>query len=264
MNFFEFDFFIQSLLAGSIISIIAPMIGVFLVVRRYSLIADTLSHVALAGASIGLLFKTESMITAMISTVLASLGLDFLRQRKKFFGDSGLALLLFGSLAIASLLLSQTKGGAVNIMGLFFGSIATISRTDLAIVFFLGIVVSSVIIFFYRKFFIISFDEDLARVQGINVSSLNILFMALTAATISVSLRVVGVLLIGALMVIPVVTALLFQKSFRTTNIISIALSFFAVIFGLFLSFLWNVPSGGAIVLVLLFFFFVSLLWTSN
>lgn len=251
---------IRALIAGVIVGIIAPMIGNFLVVRRYSLMADTLGHVALAGVAIGLLFQTQPVIMAMVFTVLASIGIEQLRNTKKFYGESVLALFLSGSLAVAVVLISIANGFTVDLFGFLFGSITTVTVQDVYIIAIVGALVIALIAFFFRALFFVSFDDEVAQAQGVNVRGINLLLVILAAVTISLAMRIVGILLIGALMVIPVITAMQYGKSFRHSFGVSILISVFSIITGLFASYFLDLASGGTIVVITLIIFGLTLL----
>jgi zinc transport system permease protein len=260
LEIFKYDFMIRAFIAGLVIAVLAPAIGVFLVVRRYSLLADTLSHVSLVGIATGVLFHFNPVVGALIVSTLAAFGMEKLRESRKLFGESILALFLSGSLAVALVLLGLSHGLNVNIFAYLFGSITTVSQTDLYIIGVLGLVVAIIIIWLFKKFFLVSYDEELARANGLPVKVLNVTLMVLAAITVSLSMRIVGILLIGALMVIPVLTAVQFGTSFFKTSVYAIILSLAAVIAGLFASFYLNHPSGGTIVVIALIFFGSSLL----
>ncbi|MBI2410687.1 MAG: metal ABC transporter permease [Candidatus Kerfeldbacteria bacterium] len=258
LDIFQFDFMIRAFIAGGVIAICAPFIGTFLVVRRYSLMADTLAHVALAGVAVGLLTKTQPIVTAIIAAVVAAIGIERLRSTKRIFGESVLALFLSGSLAIAAVLLSLAKGFNVNLFSFLFGSIATVTPTDLSIIVTLGIVVCVLILALYKELFFVSFDEELAKANGLRVRMLNMLLVILAAVTVALAMRIVGVLLIGALMVIPVITAMQVARSFLHTMVIAVMVSLVAVYSGLFFSYYLDLASGGTIVVVALLFFIIS------
>ena len=260
LEIFQYDFMIRAFAAGLIIGILAPAIGIFLVVRRYSLLADTLSHVSLVGVAFGILFNFNPVIGAIVASSLAAFGMERLREKKKLFGESVLALFLSGSLALAIILLAVSHGFNSNIFAYLFGSISTVSDQDLLIIGLFGITVITLTVYFFKKFFLVSYEEELAKANGLPVTLLNILMMLLAAITVSLSIRVVGILLIGALMVIPVLSAVQFGKSFLRTAIYSILISLISVITGLFASFYLNLPSGGTIVVIALIFFGSSLL----
>lgn len=261
LEIFQFDFMIRAFIAGITISIVAPLIGMFLVVRRYSLMADTLAHVSLLGVAVGLLTNIPPFLTSLISSVIAAFGIERLRESKKLFGESILALFLSGSLAIAVLLISLARGFNVNLFSYLFGSISTVSIVDLYFIIGLGALVIIVIFTLYKEFFLVSLDEELALSGGLPARLINLILVILAAVSVSIAIRVVGVLLVGALMVIPVITAMQYAKSFRITMVLSVVFSFFSVIIGLFSSYYLDLASGGTIVVVALLFFIVSLLF---
>ncbi len=258
LELFQYDFMIRAFIAGIIIAIIAPLIGIFLVVRRYSLVADTLAHVSLVGVAAGLLFQLNPVLTALVTTVVASLGIEKLRSSKKLFEESVLAMFLSGSLATALILISLGRGLNANLFSFLFGSITTVTSTDIWTILGLGIFTIFLVKLLYKEFFFISFDEELAKVQGLNVSLLNTLLITLAAVTISLSMRIVGILLTSALMIIPVLTAMLWTKSFRTSLLLSEVFSLASVLIGLLSSYFLNLSTGGTIVEVTLLFFVLS------
>ncbi|OGG11561.1 metal ABC transporter permease [Candidatus Gottesmanbacteria bacterium RBG_13_45_10] len=261
LELFTYGFIIRGLEAGIIVGIIAPLIGIFLVLRRYSLIADTLSHVSLAGIAIGLLLRINPLITAMITTLSASLFIERLRATKKVYGESALSIFLSGSLAVAIILLGIAHGFSVDLFSYLFGSIVTVKQTDVLWIAFVSFIVGGVILAFYKELLYITFDEETAQVTGIPTTFMNTIFVLLAAITVTVAIPIVGILLISALMVIPVVAALQFKMSFKQTIVIAEVLSLVSVVFGIISSFYLNIPSGGAIVCIALLLFIGSLWW---
>ena len=259
MEIFQFEFMQRAFVSGMVIAVIAPGIGTFLVVRRYSLMADTLAHVSLAGVAIGMLTNANPLVAAVISTVIAALGIERLRSTKTIFGESVLALFLSGSLAISAVLLSLARGLNANLLSVLFGSIVTVSHQDVILTVALGIVVILTIFIFYHQLFTVSFDEEVARVNGMNVAFYNSLIVVLAAITVSLAIRVVGVLLIGALMVIPSIAALQWQLSFRKSLLLAMLFSVISVFVGLISSYYFDLASGGTIVLVTIALFLFSL-----
>jgi zinc transport system permease protein len=258
-NLFHYGFIVRGLEAGIIIGIIAPLIGIFLVLRRYSLIADTLSHVSLAGIAIGLILGWNPIFTALGTTVAASLGIEKLRTSKKVYGESALALFLSGSLALAVVLLSLSHGLNANLLNYLFGSIVTVTAGDVRVIAVLAAVVIVVVYMFYKELVYVTFDEDAAKVSGIPIRLVNTVLIVLAALAVSLSIPIVGVLLIAALIVIPVVTALQLKKSFKQTIIWAEIISISSVIAGIFLSFYLNLSTGGTIVLIMLAVFGIVL-----
>jgi zinc transport system permease protein len=260
LEIFQFDFMIRAFVAGIVIGLIAPTIGIFLVVRRYSLMADTLAHVSLAGVAIGLLTKLNPLLTGIAVPVLAAIFIEKLRTIKKISGESLLALFLSGSLAVAIVLLSIAKGFNANLFSFLFGSISTVVPEDLYLIVGLGVLVLITIVALYKELFSVSFDDELAEASGIPAERFNLVLTILAAVAVSLAMRIVGVLLIGALMVIPVIAAIQFERSFLQTLLLSIAFSLSSVFSGLFLSFYLDLASGGTIVVVALGIFLLSLL----
>ena len=263
-DIFQYSFVIRGLEAGIIVAIIAPAIGIFLVLRRYSLIADTLAHVSLAGIALGLLFGVNPIFTALGVTVVSSLGIERLRTTKRIYGESALALFLSGSLALATVLLSLGKGFNSSLFNYLFGSIVTVTQSDVYIISFLAIIVVTLLVLFYKELIYISFDEESAKVSGIPVRLINTVLVVLAALTITLAIPIVGVLLIAALIVIPVVTALQFRKSFAKTIVYAECISLFSVIAGIFTSFYFDFSTGGTIVLIMLLIFVIVLVTKSK
>jgi zinc transport system permease protein len=254
-NLFQYGFIVRGLEAGIIVALIAPFIGIFLVLRRYSLIADTLAHISLAGIAIGLFLGLSPILTALSTAVVASLGIDRLRTSKKVYGESALALFLSGSLALAVVILSWTHGFNTNLFDYLFGSIVTVTQEDVLIIAILALVVIFILAAFYKELVYVTFDEEAAMVSGVPIRLVNTVLIVLSALTVSLAIPIVGILLIGALIVIPVTAALQFRKNFITTIIYAEIISLFSVISGIFVSFYLNLSTGGTIVLIMLVLF---------
>lgn len=262
-DFFAYDFLTRALVGGILVAIVAPVLGIFLTVRRYSLIADTLSHASLAGVAIGVLLGWNPVASALIVAVIVAIGIERLRLSGKFSGESILALFLSGSLAFAVVAMSAAKAFNGGMLAYLFGSITTVSAQDLWIIGGLVVVTLCVVAFRYSEFFLLSFDEDIARANGLPVTMDSLLLAILTAATVAVSMRVVGILLIGALMVIPVLAATQFQRGFKETMAIAVLLSIISVLVGLGVSYAFDLATGGTIVLCLIAIFVGSTLWAA-
>ena len=258
LDIFSYGFIVRGFEAGIVVAIIAPIIGIFLVLRRYSLIADTLSHVSLAGVAIGLILKINPLITAIIASVVSSVVIERLRISKRIYGESALAIFLSGSLALAIVLISIGHGFNVDLFNYLFGSITTVRQSDVYIIAMLGLFVIAALIAFYKELVYITFDEESAKVAGIPTRFINILLIVLAALTVSLAIPIVGVLLIAALIVIPVVTALQFKNSFIKTIFIAELISIFSVIAGIITSFYLNLSPGGTIVLLTLGIFLTT------
>jgi zinc transport system permease protein len=259
-SLFHYDFVIRAFAAGIITAILAPSIGIFLVVRRYSLMADTLAHVSLVGVALGLLTGVSPVIGSLVVAAVAAVAIERLRESKKVFGESILALFLSGGLAVAVVLISLSHGFNVNLVSYLFGSITTVSASDVRVIFVAGTLIIIMIAAFYKEFFCIAFNEELAAANGLNVKLLNTLLIIIAAVTVSLSIRIVGALLIGALMIIPTVSAIQFKLSFKKTMFLGVGLSLFSVITGLFASYYFDLATGGTVVVIALLVFCLSLL----
>ncbi|MCR4312229.1 MAG: metal ABC transporter permease, partial [Candidatus Uhrbacteria bacterium] len=259
LELFSYAFLQRALLAGIIVGIIAPLLGSFLMVRRYSLIADTLAHASLAGVAIGAVLGVQPVIAAACVAALVALGIEWLRSSGRLPGDALLATFLTGSLALAVVIMSATGTYNAGLLAYLFGSITTVGVAELQMIAVIGALVVLTITLCYRRLFLLAFDEEVAQAMGLNVRLLNLGLAALTAVTVAVAMRVVGVLLIGALMVVPVLTALQFARGFRGTMLIAVVCSVIAVVSGLWFSLLFDLATGGTIVLTSVFMFMVSL-----
>lgn len=249
LEIFQYSFMVRAFIVGLAIGSIAALLGNFLVMRRYSLIADTLAHVALAGVAIGLLTGIYPLITAILVTVMASIMIEGLRSNMKISGETVLAMFIPAGLSIALVLISFANGFNVNLFGYLFGSISTVTEIDLWLILGLGAVSFATVAVFYKQLLYASFDDESAKVSGISTRIVNIILMILTAVVVSLSIRVVGALLVGALMVIPVVTATRIGRSFKQTVALSIGFAWLSVITGLFLAYYMDLPAGASIVL---------------
>ncbi len=261
LELLQYGFVVRGLIAGIIIAVIAPLIGIFLVLRRYSLIADTLSHVSFAGIAIGFLFGINPIITAIIASVLSSIAIERLRLSKKIYGESALSIFLSGSLAVAIVLISLYHGFNTNLTNYLFGSIVTVQQSDVYIIAITSVIVFALLIGLYKELIYISFDEDAATVSGIPVRLINIILIVVAALVVALSIPIIGILLISALIVIPVLTALQFRRSFQQTLMIAEIVSLCSVITGIFISFYANLSTGGTIVIIALACFTVAFLF---
>jgi zinc transport system permease protein len=255
----QYDFMQRAFLAGLMIAIVAPLIGTFMVVRRFSLMADTLAHVSLVGVATGLVTGINPVITASVTAILAAVGIEKLRSSRHVYGESVLALFLSGSLALATVIVSAGSGINANFVSYLFGSITTVTSEDLFIIAGLGIVVVSILMLFFKELFMVAFDEELSQASGMKAERYNLLLILLAALSISISMRIIGVLLIGALMVIPVITSMQIAKSFKQTLIYSVIFSLLSVMSGLTISYYFDLASGGTIVVMALIIFCICL-----
>ena len=257
----QYSFMVRALVAGLLVALTVPVMGSFLVARRYSLIADSLAHVSLAGVGAGLLLGFAPIIVAVPITVAGALLLEWLRQKRNLSGEISLAILMSGGLALAVVLANLAQGSNTDFTSYLFGSIATTTVDDLIALAIAGGVVLTIIAYNYRAFLHIAFDEDSARITGYPVTFLNYLLAAMTAVMVVLSLRIVGGLLISALLVIPVVTASRFAHSFLQTILYGVLAAGIAVIAGLVIAFYAGIAAGGAIVLSAIVLLIGAMIW---
>src|SRR5215469_15250710 len=250
-DFLQFGFMQRAFAAGAVMAVVCPLIGVFLVPRRLSLIADTLAHVALAGVAVGLLVGSSPILGALVVTVVGALGMERLRSHGRLQGDAALAVFLSGGFALAVVLISLARG----FNAVLFGSILAVSPSDVWLISGLGAVVVGTILFSYRRLFVITLHEDLARTSGVPVTALNLMLTLLTALTTVVAMRMVGVLLVSAMIVIPTLTGFGLGRSFRQATVIAIVTALTSMTAGLIAAYYLRLAAGGAVVLTALILF---------
>lgn len=245
----EYDFMVRALMGGFLVGMLAPALGVFLVLRRLALIADSLSHVALAGVAIGLLTGSFPPLAALGATSVAAGAIETVRARRMMPGDAALAVVLYSALAVAVVLISLADGFNVDLFSYLFGSILSIGVTDLWLLSALVVAVFGFVALLYPELSQVSFDTELARTSGVRVFSINLALAVLTGAAITLSMRVVGVLLVGALIVIPVMVSLRLATGLRATLALAVAVGVVSALAGLTIAYYANVAAGGAVVL---------------
>ncbi len=259
LEMFEYDFMQRAFIAGIIIAILASISGTFVVLRRYSLIGETLSHSALLGVAVGLVAEFNPLWSAVLFALFAAWLIEYLRSAFSLYSDAVLAILLSGSLASAVIIVSL--GGAFNnsLFSYLFGSILAVSSDDIVVIAVFGAISLFLLLLFSKEFYFIAYDEEVAKTSGIKVDFLNLLLVSIVAIIIALSIRVVGSLLISALMIIPTIAALQFRVGFLKTVLISLCIALLSVFSGMTLSFHFSLPSGATIVLCVLFIFILSL-----
>lgn len=274
-DFLQFEFLRNTLYTGLLIGLIAPLLGCFIVVRRLSLIADALSHVTLAGIAFGLLME-KKLATPVISpfyaglsfSVIASLLIEKLRSMFRNFQEIAIPIILSGGVGLSVIFISLANGFTTDLFSYLFGSVSAVSSEDLRVIIIISIIVLLVIGALYKQLLVLSFDEEHARVSGLHAKVIHFIFMLLTALVIAASIRIVGVLLVSALMTIPVAAAIRLAKGFKQAMILAILFGETSVIVGLFSGYYFEIPPGGTIVvvsiLILLLSFIVQKLLLAN
>lgn len=256
----QYGFIQRALISAIAISVICSIVGLFLVLKRHSLFGDALAHVAFGGISLGLFLGVYPLWTAYIVAILSAVGVNKLRESTKIPPDSSIAVLLTSGLAIGVILISISGGFTLNLFSLLFGNILLVSNDDVIMILITAAIVIPVIYILYKKLVLIIFDENQAKVSGLNVTWINTLFIILASITIIASIRLVGVLLISSLIVIPNITALMLGKGFKKTIFISCAMSVFSVVFGIVISYYSNVAPSGMIVLTMVSMFLITVI----
>jgi zinc transport system permease protein len=247
---FDRQYMQLALAAGLVVGACAPMIGAFLVQKRLSLLGDGIGHLAFAGVAAGLLSQVWPVWTALAAAVLGAVAVERLRARRRTSGDLVLALFFYGGIAAGVVLAGLGGSLDANVFSYLFGSILTVSPGDVLVVVALGMSIVGAVVLAGRAMFAVVVDEEAARVSGIPVDGINTLLAALTAVTIVAAMRVVGVLLVAALMVLPVGTGQILARSFRGSLATAVCVGTGAVVVGLAAARVWGLAPGGTIVLV--------------
>lgn len=252
----ELAFIQRALIAALILGLVAPTVGIYLVQRRLALLGDGIGHIAFAGAGLGVLLGGSPILVAVIVSVLGAVALEAVRVRMRTGGDLALALFFYGGIAIGALLFSMQKGPTVSMQTFLFGSILTVSTSELWTIAVLGALVLVVTVGLRRVLFSVSHDEDFAKVSGIPVSVVNVLLAVMAALTVSVAMRVVGLLLVSAMLVVPVAAASQLTRSFRATLAGAVGIAVAVSAFGVLGSYPLDVATGPLIVVTALVVFF--------
>ena len=250
LNFWAYDFFQNAIIVVTLIGILAPTVGIFFVIRRLSGLAAGVAHLSLLGAAIAVLLGWPLLPTTIATTLIASASLEAVRKHSKLPAEAILTLFTFTSLALAAIIFAISPAGRGSINTFLLGSIFTISATDIYTIALVTVITLVLIAINYKALLSIAFDEPAAIVAGLPVHSLNYLLMGLGAITISVSINAVGALLIGALMVIPVISALQFNKGFVSTWAIAVIIGVLSGLGGILLAGFTNLPGGPCIAII--------------
>ncbi|MEM3143904.1 MAG: metal ABC transporter permease [Candidatus Nitrosotenuis sp.] len=250
LEIFTYSFMQKGLIAGVAIAILCSMMGTFLVLRRFSLFGDALAHMAFGGISVGMLTGIYPLWTAFIVSILGALGITKLRKSTKISGDAAIAVLLVSGFGIGVLLISITGGFKVDLFSFLFGSILLISTEDTLLVVGISASVIAALAVLRKPLLHMTFDEEQAKISGLNVDKLNYVFIILASITVITSMRLVGILLISALIVLPNITSMMFGKSFRNTMLLSMSISVISVVSGIIISYYLDLAPSGTIVMI--------------
>ena len=255
---FDYEFMRLAFAAGAVVGVLAPVVGFFLVQRQLSLIGDGIGHVAFAGVALGYLIGVSPVWTALVAALAGAVAIEWLRARRTAAGDQALALVFYTGIAGGVVLISAAGALNANLFSYLFGSILTVTRPELLRIALLGLGALVLVGVLLRSLLAVSIDEEGARVSGLPVAALNGTVSFLAALTIGISMRIVGILLIAALMVLPVIAAQRIAWSLRSTMAVSVALGLASVLAGLTISYYANLPPGGTIVLTATGLFLVA------
>lgn len=254
---FKYEFLQNAFLTGAIIGLIAPLLGVYIVVRRLSLIADALSHVTLAGIAASLLLEKRFLFTGlnplylgMTFSVVGALFIEKLRTVYKHYQELAIPIILSSGIGLGVIFISLADGFNTDLYSYLFGSVSAVSRADLIIIIIISIIVIAFISLLYKELFLLSFDEEHAKASGIAVKSLHFFFIILVALVIAASMRIVGILLVSSLMTLPVAASIRMAKGFKQTILLSAIFGEVSVLGGLTISYYLNLAPGGTIVVI--------------
>ena len=270
-NVFRYPFMWQSLATGVLIGIVAPLVGTYLVHREMALIGETLAHTAFAGIAVGLLFSATTdwggslLVAALVVAILGALGVQWLAEHTDAYGDVPIAIMLTGSFAIGTLIISWGRGlTAVNIEGYLFGDVAIVTPEGAQLMTVLSVAVVAVIAYTYKQLLFITFDEQAARVARLNVSGYNALLIVMTAVVVVGAMQILGVILVAAMLVIPVAAATQLARGFRETISLSIILGQLSILGGFALAVGMSLPTGGSIVVVAIAIYLLAIAASSD
>lgn len=251
LSILQYDFMQRAFLAIMAMSLFSPVLGVFLILRRQSLMSDTLSHVSLAGVAFGLVLGISPTVSTMLVVLVAAVFLEYLRTVYKHFMEIGTAILMSTGLAISLVVMSKSGGkSSVGLEQYLFGSIVTISREQVLALFVIAVLVLIVTLLFLRPMYVLTFDEDTAFVDGLPVRAMSIAFNMLTGVAIALMIPAAGALLVSTIMVLPASIALRLGKSFKSVIFFGMLIGFLGMIVGLFVSYYAETPASASITLV--------------
>jgi len=240
----------RALISGVAIAILCSVVGLFLVLRRYSLFGDAIAHSSFGGIALGLLAGVYPLWTAYGVSIISALIITKIKDRYNISGDASIAVLLSSGIAVGLVIIGLSGGFTIDIFSFLFGSILLVSVNDTILILALTGIILIVILLLYRQILYSTFNEEQAKVSGIPVEKINYLIVFMAGITVVTSIQLVGVLLISALFVIPNVTAIMYGKGFKQTAIISISFSIFSVVIGILISYIFDITPAGTIVLL--------------
>ncbi len=261
IEFLNYGFIQRAIIAGSFIAALCSTLGIFLILRRLSLIGDGLAHVTFGSVALGLFLRTHPIYISIPIVMSLSLGILKLMERAKLHGDTAIGIVSSVSIAAGILLASIAGGFNIDLFSYLFGNILAISTGEVFISIALSIIVILIISFYYHELLSITFDEESARISGIKTKKINAVLVLSTAVTVVLAMRVVGIMLISSLLILPAATALQLATGFKNAMMISVFASIVSVISGISVSFLLNLPTGASIVIINFLFFIAAFMY---
>ncbi len=258
---FSQAFFLRPLFVGLILSVLMSTLGVLIVLRRMSFFSDAIGHAALTGIALGLLLNINPFLSALVYVLLVATAISIIKLKSNLHLDTLLGVFFSASVALGVILIQLTPGYQANLISFLFGNILTVNQFDVIITLFVAVITLITILLFGKKFIAITFDSSLAKAEGIPVATYDLIFFLLLAGTIALSIKLVGVILVTAMLIIPAASAQNIAKSLTTMFITSIVLGLLSVAIGMLASVILNSSSGPTIVLTGTIFFALSLLF---
>lgn len=248
IGLFQYQFFIRALVGGALAAVVSSWVGLFLILRKESMLVDGVAHTAFGGVALGLLIGIDPMIGALAISIVAVFGITYMKRKGLAQSDSAIAVMMAMGFSFGIIIIYLANGFNTDLFNYLFGSILAIDQGDVMVLIALALIIIGFMVFFYKEMLAVTFDEDGAKLQGIPVNKLTMVFNLLVALTIALSIKVIGIILVVALMVLPGLTALQLKRSFKTTLIASTVFGTVAAILGIMLSTLFDLPAGGVIV----------------
>jgi len=260
LNFLEYSFVQKAFIAGIFIALTCSSLGLFLVLRKMSLIGDGLSHASLGAIALGLFLGIYPFYIALPIIVIMSILILKISEKTKIYGDSIIGMISAFGISVGIILASISNGFNVDLFSYLFGNILSINNNEVILSIILSLIVLIIIYLFYWDLFSVTFDEEYAKTTGIKTNNINTLLAILTGITVALSIKIVGIMLISALLIVPAITALQFNQSFKKTFLIANIISVLSLLLGIIISFLLDLPTGATIVMVNIIFFSISFL----
>ena len=257
IGMFSYSFMIRAMVVGGLVALIASILGVVLVLKRYSMIGDGLSHVGFGAMAVSLAFNEAPLVFAIPIVIIAAFLLLRVSENSKIKGDAAIGLISSSSLAIGMIVNALSDGTNIDLNSYMFGSILAIEKSEMFLCVVLGIVIIGVFIYFYNPIFAITFDENFAKATGLKVEIYKTVLAVLTALTIVLGMRIMGTLLISSLIIFPALSAMRVTKNFKRVMVVSVIISLVCFFAGLVASYLIEIPTGASIVVSNLIMFMI-------